>query len=277
MSDQRTAVGGHSDVLARSPMFGPLRVHGGDLFGPVRPGLDDLQRLFDRRNPPVRVAGGQPLRIVRQGRKPGRFEEKYEARIFLKGELQVRKDDWHDTFNALVWLAFPQAKAALNARHYTALREQVAAGAPNRGPAQDALTLFDEGGVIVASSDDELLELLRKWRWKELFWCNRARLTARMRFHLFGHALYEKALLPYTGITGRGILLKVEPGLLAASPMAQLAGLDARIAEHVSGPLHLTTTRELAVVPILGVPGWCAGNEREAYYDDTDYFRPARR
>ena len=267
----------NTDHAQASPMFEPLRVHGGAVFDAAWPGPDDFQRLLDGRDPPVRVASGLPLRIVRQGRKPGSLEEKYEARIFLKGELQVRKDDWHDIFNVLVWLAFPRAKAALNTRHYAALREQIAVGAPNRGPAQDALTLFDEGGVIVASSDEELLGLLREWRWKELFWVNRARLAAGMRFHLFGHALYEKALRPFTGITGRGILLKVEPGLFEAPPATQLAAIDAKVAQHISDPGSLAGTRELAVVPILGVPGWCPGNEREAYYDDTDYFRPARR
>ena len=135
-------------------------------------------------------------------------------------------------------------------------------GRANRGPAQDALTLFDEGGVIVAASDDELLDLLREWRWKELFWSNRARLRARMRFYLFGHALYEKALRPFIGITGRGILLKTEPGLLALPLREQLAVIDARVAAHLSDPGSLAATRELAVVPVLGVPGWCADNEQ---------------
>jgi hypothetical protein len=38
----------------------------------------------------------------------------------------------------------------------------------------------------------------------------------------------------------------------------------------------LTAPRALAVVPVLGVPGWCPGNEQESYYDNTDYFRPRR-
>ena len=147
---------------------------------------------------------------------------------------------------------------------------------PNRGPVQDALTLFDEGGVIVASSEDELLACLRDWRWKDLFWGHRARLPAQMRFHLFGHAIYEKALSPFLGITGRGILLKVDPGLLAVPLPGQLAALDARIAEHLADDHRVVATRELAVVPVLGVPGWHAGNEREEFYDDVDYFRPGR-
>ena len=262
--------------LSRSPIFEPLIVHT-PAFGAGWPQLSDLQRMLDARHPPACNANGKPLRLVPSGRKPASLDEKYEARVHLKGELQVRKNHWHDLFNVLVWLAFPEAKSALNARHYAALREQFAVRAPNRGPAQDALTLFDEGGVIVISDDDELLASLCEWRWKDLFWVHRARLKARMRFVVFGHALYEKALHPFVGITGRGILLKAEPGMFTAPLREQLAIIDARVAEHLSGPTGLAATRELAVVPILGVPGWCADNESEAFYENLDYFRPGRR
>ena len=264
------------DFITRSPMFETLRIHGGAVFHTGRPGPDDFQRLLDTRDPPVLVSNGVPLRIVRQGPKPVAFEDKYEARTFLRGELQVRQDHWHDYFNVLVWLAFPRSKATLNARHFTALQEQHAAGALNRGPVQDALTLFDEGGVVVASSDNDLLDLLQEWRWKELFWANRERLRARARFALFGHALYEKALEPFVGITGRGILLRMESRWLAEPPPERLAELDARLAVHLADTGRLRATRELAVVPILGVPGWSADNERESYYDNLDYFRPGR-
>jgi len=263
------------DFLARSPMFEPLRARAAG-FGTAWPCLDDLQRLLDRREPPVRTAGGMLLKLVPPGRRKHALEEKHEARVRLAGELQVRERNWHDLFNVLTWLAFPRAKAALNARHYAALEVQRAAGEGNRGPEQDALTLFDEGGIVVASDDADLLALLRDWRWKELFWGNRARLPERMRFLLFGHALYEKALQPFIGITGRGILLRAESRLLAAPAASLLDALDTRIAEHISDPGRFSTTRELAVVPILGVPGWCADNEREDYYDNLDYFRPGR-
>ncbi len=258
-------------------MFEPLRVHVAAALGPGWPDLAELQRLLDRRAPVVRNADGRALRLVPQGRRSRTLEERYEARVFLNGELQVREGNWHDILNVLVWLAFPRAKAALNARHHVALREQFVARARNRGPAQDALTLFDEGGIVVASADDELTGYLRDWRWKDLFWDRRARLQSRMRFYLFGHALYEKALSPFTGITARGIVLRAEPELLAAPLVEQLAAVDAGVAEYLSDTGRLTATRELAVVPVLGVPGWCAGNEREAYYDDPDYFRSARR
>jgi hypothetical protein len=270
-------MGWDTDKAQASPLFETLRIHGGAVFGASCPGLEDFQRLLDAREPSVCVSSGKPLRIVRQGPRPLVLEDKYEARTYLHGEVQVRENNLHDTFNVLVWLAFPRAKAALNARHFAALKEQAATGVANRGPAQDALTLLDEGGVVVASSDEELLALLREWRWKDLFWENRARVAARMRFVLFGHAVYEKALEPFLGIIGRGILLKVDSELLAAPPRERLAELDARLAAHIADPGRILGTRELAVVPILGVPGWYLGNDDPAFYDNTAYFRPARR
>jgi hypothetical protein len=68
-------------------------------------------------------------------------------------------------------------------------------------------------------------------------------------------------------------MIRTGPDLLAAPFEEQLAAIDAAVARHVSDAGNLTVTRELAVVPVLGVPGWCADNEREAYYDDPDYFR----
>ena len=360
------------EFLERSPIFAPLRVYAPARFPARWPDLAELQQLLAGRHPPVRSAGGALIRLVPQGPKPRRLEDRYEPRTFLDGELQIRARSWHDLFNLLVWLAFPRAKAALNERHYRALLEQQAAGAANRGPAQDALTLFDEGGIIATSDDEKLVSMICDFRWKELFWENRGRVRAHMRFYVFGHALYEKVLPPITGrvetwsrgrrdaeqgpqsigdatvipargassmpapgafqgsdpkrshsrpstrpalrrcdgrgareptvspdapqpasgsylppqrqallrrpsATGRAILLHVAPGWLRNSLPGQLAALDAQIAAQVSNPVILAGTRGLAPVPILGVPGWCAGNEREDFYDDVDYFRPGRR
>jgi hypothetical protein len=265
------------NFLARSPMFEPLRALGGVLATPDWPARSVLQNLLERDGNPVMTRDGLPLRLVPAGGRMRSFEERYEARIYLRGEMIFRDRNWHDLLNVLAWLTFPRAKAALNARHYAALRAQNAAGAANRGPAQDALTLFDEGGVIVASCDDQLLRMLSEFRWKELFWCRRYEARSRMQFMLFGHALYEKALRPFVGITGRGILLKTEPALLVQPPGEQLAVLDSQVATYISESGNLTAPRELAVVPVLGVPGWCPGNEQESYYDNADYFRPGRR
>ncbi len=260
--------------LARSLMFEPLRAHAPESFFPDQwPGLPALQRLLDQRQPPVVVASGAPLRLVPQPGKASRSAFRYEERIYCRGELQVRESNWHDLFNVLVWLTFPRAKAALNARHHAAFEERASTGAPNRGPTEDALTLFDEGGVVVAAASPELLDLLRSFAWKELFWRRRLELAASMRFFLFGHALYEKALRPFVGITGRGLCFEIGTDFLNAPVADQLAELDTRLAGHIGAPDVFIAPKGLAPVPILGVPGWCAENETGSFYDNTDYFR----
>lgn len=262
------------NFLACSPMFGPLRVHAPESLPETWPELPMLQRLLERRDPPVRVASGLPLRVVPQPRRVKRAELSYEERIYARGELQIRPGSWHDLLNFLVWLSFPQAKSALNARHWAASRARSATGATNRGAVEDALTLFDEGGIIVAAASAELIERLRAFEWKDLFWRRRNEIAENMRFWLFGHALYEKALHPFAGITARGVCFETDAGFLQAPPAIQLDELDRRLAAHIGDPERLTATRDLAHVPILGVPGWCADNEVESYYDNTEYFRP---
>ena len=257
-------------------MFEPLRAAASGLRGPYWPGCDELNRVIASRRESIANAAGRPVRFVGQQLRQKTFEDKYEPRIFLRGEVQLRSCNWHDLFNALAWLTFPAAKAALNQRHYRELERQRASGAQNRGPAQDALTLFDEGGVIVATSDSALAALLAGFEWKTLFWQRRAEVVRRMRFYLFGHALHEKALAPFTGVTGRGVIFEVADAFFALPLAAQLPALDARLAARISDAARFAATRELTPVPILGVPGWCEDNAREQYYDNLDYFRPAR-
>lgn len=264
------------DFAERAPMFEPLRAVARDLRMPYWPGCDDLNRMLASRDKAIVTAGGVPLRFVVQEPRPENFEDKYEPRIFLRGEVQFRACNWHDLFNALVWLAFPHAKAALNQRHCRELERQHASGAQNRGAAQDALTLFDEGGVIVASGDAELAALLSGLRWKELFWRRRTEILQSMRFYVFGHALYEKALQPFVGVTGRGMIVEVGADFFAQPLAAQLAALDGQLAQRIANAAQFRATRELAAVPILGVPGWCEDNACGEFYDNIDYFRPAR-
>jgi hypothetical protein len=93
---------------------------------------------------------------------------------------------------------------------------------------------------------------------------------------VFGHAIYEKALEPYKGVTAKALIVDVGSELLDASEERQLAELDARAAHYFSGIQALASTRSLSPLPILGIPGWEPANERKEYYDDASQFRPAR-
>jgi hypothetical protein len=251
-------------------MFAPLREAGRPLNERAGwPSVSDLQRLAG----PEAVSGaGVPLEFVEAGAQASP-ELPYEQRIYGSGEVPCRPHDWHDLFNALVWLAFPRSKAALNARH---VREMAREAPGRRGRARDALTLFDEGGLIVASAGGDLLQLVRDFRWKALFWQRRAELAQRMRFFVFGHALYEKALAPFAGITASAVLLEVDEAFLAAGARAQLALADRRVADILTSEQRVRTPRDFAPVPVLGVPGWSPSTSDERFYEDTDYFRPGR-
>ena len=270
----------NKEVLLRSPAFAPLHPVICGLAPERFPELQDCNALLDGYQPTITVHSGQPLRFVPQeyGKLP--FEAQYEPRCYLQGEVPTRANNWHDLLNALVWLTFPKAKAAINARHYQALTEAAqddnAATRSQRGAVRDTSTLLDESGVIMACADPELAALLRNFQWKELFWRRRAQVQSSMGCYLFGHGLYEKALRPYVGMTGQGLLLPVEQAFFTWPLAQQLAHLDVLLADYLAAPAHCRSTRELTPVPLLGVPGWVAENEVEAYYDNTAYFRAGR-
>jgi hypothetical protein len=236
-----------------------------------------LQTLLDARA--VTCDAGLPLRVVSQA-APGPhavcFEERYEVRTWQRGELQVREHNWHDLFNVLSWLTYPRTKAALNARHYAAALSQRDGCAVNRSPLQDALTLFDEGGMIVASSDQELLCDLRNFAWRHLFVARRACTIRHMHWLVLGHALAEKLLAPYIGVTGHSLLLAVDDDFHGLPEGERIERLDARAAAVIADGAAFAGVRDLAPVPVLGVPGaWPASGEA-SFYDNARYFRPRR-
>ncbi len=214
------------------------------------------------------MAPGRPLRFV-----PPRADGiGYEARAWERGEVETRPENWHDFFNALVWLAFPQAKRAITAAHVAAM--QPAGG--ERGAVRDALTHFDECGIAVLSTRAELLALLRGFQWRELFVARRAEVRASMRFVVFGHATYEALLAPFRGLTAKAVLLEATPDALALPAAALAAAVDARLAAELAGGTY-RRPRDFQPLPLLGIPGVTPASEDPRYYDDAWQFRPGRR
>ncbi|MGZ8256901.1 MAG: DUF3025 domain-containing protein, partial [Gallionella sp.] len=142
---------------------------------------------------------------------------------------------------------------------------------------RDSNTLLDESGVIVACANPKLAALLRDFQWRELFWQQRAVVQSQMGFYVFGHGLYEKAMQPYIGMTGQGIVIDVAQDFFSWNTPAQHAHLDEKLARYWSNPTHCQSTRELCPVPLLGVPSWWADNCSEDFYANTAYFRSGRR
>ncbi len=243
------------------------------------PMLDDYQRLLEQQTSPVMTRNGSPLRIVPQADKPGSFEQHYAPRIYMRGEIQTRSENWHDFFQLLTWIMFPRTKALINEIHIPLAQARIKSGAElgRRTPLENMLSLFDEGGAVVVSSDEKLLQMIREFQWKPLFWQQRTALQQQLRCIVFGHAMYEKGLEPYVGMTANAILLHCEERFFQLSNHEQLAWVDATLVEVLASREQLSVPRDLAPFPILGMPGWDEDNSEEGYYDDHHYFRAGRR
>ncbi|MBI5449869.1 MAG: DUF3025 domain-containing protein [Gammaproteobacteria bacterium] len=270
------------DFLSACPkLFAPITSVAALLTAAHRthwPTLTDYQTLLDHYGQAPHTASGAAIRFVAQGARPSSLADHYEPRIFLRGEVQTRTDNWHDLFQVLIWTLFPQTKLILNALHYHAAhqRHQIDLANTRRTPLENALTLFDECGAMILSSDPALLQLIRDFRWKELFWHRRRDVQTQLRCIVFGHALYEKALTPYPGMTAQALLFDVDEQRITAPIDEQIALSDALARQFLDDRQHTLTPRRLQPFPLLGMPGWTVDNHEASYYDDTRHFRPGR-
>lgn len=247
-----------------SPLFAPLRQWLDQL--PPSPDSSALAELAARY--PIFTENGRQVRFV----PPQPDGLAYECRIWESGEVETRPDNWHDFFNALVWLSFTRTKIAISASH---VRAMTPAGEA-RGDTRDALTHFDECGIVVLSSKPELLDLLRGFQWKTLFAERRAEVQSSMCFVIFGHATYEAMLKPFRGLTAKAVLYEVSEDWLRMPFGEQIAAVDGLLAADLSSGRY-TRPRDFQPLPLLGIPGVTPESEDPAYYDDTWQFRPGRR
>lgn len=232
------------------------------------PSLNDYNELTGTHY----TMSGLPIQFVPQND----HEFSYESSIYLTGKVQTRPQNWHDFFNTLIWHTFPNIKGALNAKHYThftARQGQTKA----RSSIENLLTLFDESGVIVISSDLGLLELIRNMSWKELFWLQREQVESSLRCFIFGHSLYEKLLNPYVGLVGHSLLLHVDQEFIDDPFEIQIINVNNIVQTWIDELPATATPKLLSPLPILGIPGWYSQTGDEYFYDNQDYFRNSRK
>lgn len=232
------------------------------------PACDHLSRILPQG---LQAESGQPVCFLPQDETLPFQDLYYEERIFQHGIVSTRPN-WHDFFNALMWGLYPHTKVMINARHAADL---VHYGKP-RTPQRDALTVLDESGVIIAASRRDLLEAVRAFAWEALFWQQRGAWWQEIGCFMIGHATLEKMLTPYMGVTAHALLVEVEPAFFSQSLLQQQAWLDGILAVNLQQG-GLVSPASLNPFPLLGVPGWWAGNEEAGFYQHTDYFRPKTR
>jgi hypothetical protein len=252
-----------------APVFAPLRGALSRLPGKRWPAHADLDALARG----VTTARGQPIRFIAPREHPDGERRYYELHIAATGEIETRPQNWHDLFNALAWVAFPRAKAAINAQHAAILEEGGEAESRRRSPGRDALTLFDEGGVAVAASAPHLFRLMVDFEWKELFWNRREELLATTRFFAFGHGFYEQSLAPYIGMVAKTVFVTVDGSFTGLPAQEQIVRADELLAAHFADRTNFPSPKAMAPMPVLGVPGWHPSTVTESFYDDASYFR----
>ena len=182
----------------------------------------------------------------------------YEERIFLHGLIATRKQNWHDFFNAMVWHKYPETKKAINAIHYQEIHKQKSS---LRSRKRDLLTLFDESGVIVVAGD-KYLDMIRNHQWVELFIENKESwLDGTIQLYTFGHAMFEKYLNPYIGMTAQALLLSNFK-----------SEIDVSLARDLENGKILNSKAELSPLPLLGIPYWHKNQDKD-FYANKSYFR----
>ena len=259
---------GHPGFAALLPWIGEVA---GGVAGVDGVTLERLNAWAARADPAPVTATGARVRFVAAGARASAIA--YESRILETGEVALRPGSRHDAFNALCWIAFPNAKRACNALHVTHAAGE-AGSTIARGAVRDALTLFDESGVIALAADPALAELLVARQWKALFSARRDEAMRSMRFFVFGHALFEKLADPWPGITGRVMIVAAEgeafdSGASAGSALRAIA--DAKAARALDA---LRSAAGIPPLPLAGIPGWDRRNDNPAFYDDASVFRP---
>lgn len=201
-------------------------------------------------------------------------ERYYEQVIFETGQVPTRTENWHDLFGGFIWCLFPKTKALINQRHVADIAVH---GTKQRTKHRNALTLFDECGVVLATSNTQWQQWLRDHQWKTAFVEHRAQWGKTIKPFMFGHANYEMLTKPYIGLTGKALFVTVPDEIFCKDLVTQYQYLDQRLYEMIKTDQCLADNKLLSPLPLLGVPGWHEDNTDDTFYNNTDYFREKRR
>ena len=234
-----------------APWLAPYALRGQAVAGQVSAAVGCADAL--------NAAQASPVRVVPQVMLPAGMA--YEQFIFDTGQVPTR-DGLHDFFNGLCWMHFPATKTKLN-RLQAAQIAQTGIQ-PVRGPARDALTVFDENAAFL-QAPDALWDALAVKDWQAVFVTLRP-LWQAAQLVLFGHALLEKLVYPRKPVTAHVYR--------AHAASNSIADLDAWMAADLSA--EKLAAKPFAHLPVLGVPGWWPANTAPGFYDDASVFRPLR-
>lgn len=222
-------------------VFEPLAAH---LRVAQFPTVEQLTDLAEAQRA-LRAPEQSKLRFTPADKKPRRkkrtelvLEQLYDGSISLKGEVPCLVQSYHDLFNALAFAAFIRSKRTLHHRQFVALRSWAGDRAQlpgKRTREQDALTIFDEGGVIV------LMDKSFSAAWR----CSTGA-TPIPAFApesgvvplLFGHALLEHILYGHVQIRASAIVIDLPHALSPEIDLLEVS--DLYLSQRLADPLEFS-------------------------------------
>jgi hypothetical protein len=216
----------------------------------------------------------------------------YEQIIFEENIIPTRKESWHDFFNGIIWLQFPQTKTYLNCLHISEIKTH---GLNPRTKVRHHITHFDECGVVLFIKGQRLFtqiqQLFAAQAWTSLFCELREEWNTCIFPVVFGHANLEMMLSPFIGLTGKVLLIQIEdmPALNnikqdnePSDPNQSNITLvephvwDSILLQHIEQNQTFFASKPFYPLPLLGVPGWHFEKQDADFYANTDYFMPKR-
>lgn len=226
---------------------------------------------------------GLPISLVAQDDNLPYPEMSYEERIYKTGIISTRENNWHDFFNTMIWVLFPESKKLLNLLHIKEMENQASS---HRTIGRDAITHLDESGIIIVSSEQSLIDALRHHQWMDVFYQQRElwiddlpfkqKVSKQIAAFIFGHGMYEKSLHPFIGLTGKMYAIKVEKDFFNQDKLQQYQQLDQFLAADIKLTQTLKNNQKLSPLPVLGIPGWFEQNKQQSFYQNQDYFRAVK-
>lgn len=211
----------------------------------------------------------------------------YEQFIANTGKIPTR-DNLHDLFNGSIWLTFPKTKAVLNYYHMLEIAKQSdePANQKSRGRVRDTITVFDENGAVLVTADPIIGEALTNFDWQASLinpranWDNphQPQANSQATVYIFGHALLEQLIQPRKPLCAHSIVINVSQDFFGLLTAERIIYLDDKLAKYMDDLLSqdTVTPRQLAPLPILGVPHFWPENSDSSFYDDNFVFRSGR-
>lgn len=224
------------------------------------PEVEELNSFW----PLVRQAGNHHQFVAQEALNDAMH---YEQRILQHGSIATRSQNWHDLFNAFIWLRFAKIKMALNARQ---CQDIARVGIKQRTRSQCALTHFDEAGAVIRLSDSELIAHWDAHDWPAFFsgW-QPAYEAGNAQLWLFGHSIFEHALNPDIALVAKALVIRGEQALSDDA-------MDAWLAERIASQQCLMDPQELRPIPLSGIAHWHAQYGAADFYQRVPCFRPKR-